>query len=409
MSDLADDRDVRLQQMELIGPEGLARLRASRVAIVGAGNVGGAAALHVAQLGIPVTLIDRDRVGPENLRGQGFSPDQIGQPKTMARVEALRRLNPDCQVTPIHAPVESLGLGALRGVDLILAALDSNRARIALNEIAMRLGIAWLDAAIDGSGLSYTARVAMYPGGPGGACFLCAHDTTSIQALAGADRATTGCPTWWERRDPVTPPTLAVSALGTAAGAVQVIWAIEFLLGRGRRLAGREAHFDLGLMAMRSHRLPMNPRCLLDHRAFPLTPIGGPVDHVSIANTFRIAESLLGSGASLRLNRRHLVTELNCATCGETRHPYRVLEAMTEEDARCRAGHLMAPLAFGLRDRLERHELAPAMGSTWGELGLPSEDVVTAVLEDAEVHLLFAPSPGSSEPGPDGFHGEEAP
>jgi molybdopterin/thiamine biosynthesis adenylyltransferase len=385
-------RDVRLGQIPLLGPEGLASLRTRSVVIVGCGVVGGQVAYHVALLGLPITLIDRDRVGPENQATQGFSPAEVGLPKAVVRAAVLRRLNPACVVTPIHARVESLGLGALHKASLILAAVDSISARFAVNEVAMRLGVPWLDAAIDGSGQSYTARIAAYPGGPTGACMLCSFDPRSIETLTGAAEEPRGCPTWWGRQDPVTPPTLAVSALGAAVASALVMWAVESLLGRGAQVAGREAYFDLLRTVMRSHRLPANPHCLLDHRAYPLTPIGRPVEEVSVASTFGCAEAALGPGVTLRLHRRRLVTLLRCPTCDETRYPYRMLDALTEEEARCRQGHRMDPLAFGLRDRLDRRDLAPAMSRTWAELGLPPEDVVTATRGDQEIHLLFARS-----------------
>ena len=393
-------RDIRLEQMARIGPAGVATLRTRHVAIIGAGNLGGQTFANLGLLGIRITLVDRDRVGPENLLTQAFMSGEIGLPKVVARAEAMRRLNPACLVRPLHASVESLGLGVLRDADLILVAVDSMRSRIAINESAIRLGKPWIDAAIDGSGLSYTARVAAYSGKPDGACLLCSHDIKSLQALAGGDDAPTGCPTLFGRTDPVTAPTLAVPALGAAAASAQSTWAIEFLLGRGGDLVGREAHFDLFRMAMRSHRLPVNPECLLDHRAFDLTPIGRPVEEVSVAHTLRIAEAALGSGVTFRLNRRRLVTELRCAECDERSYPYRVLEAMTEDDARCRQGHVMQPLAFGLRDRLAPHERAAVMSRTWGVLGLPSEDVVTAVRGEAEIHLLFAASTETSAASP---------
>jgi hypothetical protein len=351
--------------------------------------VGGPVAHHFALLGVPITLIDRDRVGPENLPTQAFSPDEVGLPKTVARASALRRLNPDCAVTSIHASVESLGLGALRNVGLILAAVDSISTRLTINEMAMALGVPWLDAAIDGSGQSYTARIAAYPGGPTGACMECSFDPRSIETLGRATEEPGGCPTWWGRQE-VTPPTLAVSALGAAVAGALVQWAIELLLGRGAEVAGREAYFDLFRTVMRSHRLPVNPDCGLDHRAYPLTPIGRPVEEVSVASTFATAETALGPGVTLRLHRRRLVTLLRCPTCDETRYPYRVLDALTAEEARCRQGHGMEPLAFGMQDRLDRHDLASAMGRTWAQLGLPPEDVVTARRGEKEVHLLFA-------------------
>jgi hypothetical protein len=233
---------------------------------------------------------------------------------------------------------------------------------------------------------------------------LCPYDAKSIPALLAADGAVTGCPTSrWGQADPVTAPTLAVSALGAAAAAAQVTWAIEFLLGRGAGGGAREMIFDLRLGAMTSHRLSRNADCLLEHRALCLTPIGGPVEAVSVASVLRLAEARLGPGVTLHLNRRRLVTELRCSVCGAASHPHRLLEAMTEDEARCPEGHIMEPLAFGLRDRLDRHALGPVMGRTWHALGLPPEDVVTATRGGAEIHLLFAPSPASATAEPSGL------
>src|SRR5438132_1100871 len=58
--------------------------------------------------------------------------------------------------------IRRLGLGALRECDLLVSCLDSKTGRAAVNGIATRLGIPWVDGALDGAGRSMFARVAAY-------------------------------------------------------------------------------------------------------------------------------------------------------------------------------------------------------------------------------------------------------
>src|SRR3990170_3146478 len=153
-----EKRYTRIEQVDMIGPEGLAALQGASVAVVGAGNIGGQVAPHLAMLGMGVLVVDKDTVAEENLGTQGFASDQLGSPKAEARVRFLAQLNPSCRIEALHADIEQLGLGALRDMALIFSCLDSRRSRVVVNELATRLGIPWVDAAVDGSGRSLLGR-----------------------------------------------------------------------------------------------------------------------------------------------------------------------------------------------------------------------------------------------------------
>jgi adenylyltransferase/sulfurtransferase len=388
-------RYARLEQVEMIGRAGLAALQSARAAIVGVGNIGGQVAPHLAMIGVGLVLVDRDVVSEENLGTQGFADADLGLPKVEARVRALARLNPTCRIEPIFADARRLGLGALRDVDIIFSCLDSRGARIIVNELAGRLGIPWVDGAVDGSGRTSFGHVAAYGSTPEAPCYLCPHDHHSLRIMLEEEKSE-GCPAWrWGAEGPPTFPTLATSATGAAVAAAQVIWGLKLLLGRRKEVVGRKLCVDLDFGHLSTHGLERNPACVFDHRAFPLTPVGRPVGGVTVGETFEMAEQQVGEGATLQLHRASVVTDMRCPACAHVCCPYRVLEAMTAAEARCDCGALMQPTAPGILDRFTEAEAPPFLDRTWGELGLPEEDVVTATASKPgrAVHLLFSSRP----------------
>ena len=386
-------RYARLEQVELIGPAGLAALQSARAAIIGVGNIGGQVAPHLAMMGVGLVLVDRDVVSEENLGTQGFADADLGLPKVAARARAIARLNPGCPVEAVHADIARLGLGALCHVDIIFSCLDSRVARVLVNELAWRLGIPWVDGAVDGSGRTSFGHVAAYGSTPEAPCYLCPHDRTSLRIMLEEEKPE-GCPAWrGNGGGSPSLPTLAMSATGAAVAAGQVVWGLKLLLGRREEVVGRKLCVDLDCGHLSTHALQRNPTCLFHHRALPLTPVGRPVGGVTVGETFAMAQQQLGEGASLQLHRASVVMDMRCPACARVCRPYRVLEAMTADEARCDCGALMQPTAPGLVDRFTEAEAPPFLDRTWAELGLPEEDVVTATaLEPGRaIHLLFSP------------------
>lgn len=382
-------RYARLEEAELIGPAGLARLQRARVAVVGVGGVGGEVARHLVMLGINVVLIDRDTVSEENLGTQGFVEDDLGRPKVEARARSLALMKAAARVETVHADLARLGLGRLRNVDLIYSCPDNVPARVLLSETACRLGLPWVDAGVDGSGTTYVSRVAAYDGAPDSPCFMCGYDSEALQKIM-SEAAPAGCPRWqWGGAIAPTAPTLAISAVTSAVAAVQVIWGLKILLGRGSEVVGQEMFLDLGVHRLAVYQRPRNPDCVFDHGALTLTPAGRPASALSVAATFAMAEAGLDGEVSLRLHRRFLVTEIRCPACGRERRPCRLLDVMTAEDARCGCGTVMEPVPFGLLDRFGKQEARAFAGRTWGDLGLPEHDVVTASRGGSETHWLL--------------------
>jgi molybdopterin/thiamine biosynthesis adenylyltransferase len=388
------ERYARLETLPSIGAAGLAELRTKKVAVLGVGNVGGQLAQHLVLLGINVVLVDRDVVDPANLGTQGFTENQLGRAKAIARAEWLSPLNPTCRIEPLHADIRQLGLGALREMSLLFSCLDSNR--MLVNEIALRLGLPWIDGALDGSGKSYFGRVACYdPREKGSACYLCPHDAASLRELSRHAISSKGCSvTWWNSNDELSAPTIALSAVGAAVAAMQLVWGLDVLLGHAQQAAGRETYFDLGCQRLSTHRLNRNPKCLLDHRTWPLTSLQSDPKGATVARTFEFAEAALEDEVTLQLLRRPIVTSIRCPHCGRERTPYRVLDAIEAEATCGNCGGKMHLTAMDLLERFGRAEARPFLDRTWEEIGIPPADVVIARTCSKELHILLSESDG---------------
>lgn len=84
----------------LLGPEAMAILGRSRVAIFGLGGVGSYAAEALARTGLgALDLVDHDRISITNINRQVEATlDTVGEPKAEAMARRIRTINPSCQV-----------------------------------------------------------------------------------------------------------------------------------------------------------------------------------------------------------------------------------------------------------------------------------------------------------------------
>lgn len=134
----------------LIGNEGLERLAAARVAVVGIGGVGSYAAEALARAGVgSMTLIDSDTVQAGNLNRQLHAlTTTIGQPKVVVMAERLQLINPALQATPCRLQVtpDNVAELLLPGYDLVLDAIDSFAAKLALIKACLADGTAILSS-----------------------------------------------------------------------------------------------------------------------------------------------------------------------------------------------------------------------------------------------------------------------
>ncbi|MBL8446761.1 MAG: tRNA threonylcarbamoyladenosine dehydratase [Zoogloeaceae bacterium] len=129
----------------LYGLDGLARLQAAHVAVVGIGGVGSWAAEALARSGVGrLTLIDLDHVAESNLNRQAHALEAtLGQAKVLAMAERIAGINPECRVTPIDDFVTPDNVADLlaAGLDGVVDAIDQLRAKVAMIAHGCRLGV----------------------------------------------------------------------------------------------------------------------------------------------------------------------------------------------------------------------------------------------------------------------------
>ena len=85
----------------LVGPEGLGKLRAAAVAVVGCGGVGAAAAEMLARACVGhIALIDSDSISESNINRQlPALHSTVGLPKTGVLAGRLKDINPDLNIS----------------------------------------------------------------------------------------------------------------------------------------------------------------------------------------------------------------------------------------------------------------------------------------------------------------------
>ncbi len=120
----------------LIGSEATEKLKNARVAVIGLGGVGGAAAEALCRAGIgSLLLFDHDTISESNLNRQLLATrDTIGIAKTAAARERLLSINPSCEIVPegsFYSAENRAPLIAYRP-DFVVDAIDTVSAKLDL-------------------------------------------------------------------------------------------------------------------------------------------------------------------------------------------------------------------------------------------------------------------------------------
>lgn len=120
----------------LVGEEGMARLQAAHVAVIGLGAVGSYATEALARAGVGhLRLVDFDVVAESNLNRQLYAlHSTIGQPKAELACARVRDINPDCQVQALRVFVHADTLDGVLvpPLDLVIDAIDSYNPKLEL-------------------------------------------------------------------------------------------------------------------------------------------------------------------------------------------------------------------------------------------------------------------------------------
>jgi len=142
-----------IRNREVISVQEQLRLAESRVAVVGAGGLGGQVILLLARVGIGhLVVVDHDLFDETNLNRQALcSKRSLGMPKSEVAVDVLGSINPGVEVTPYQARLDSLNAPEiLLGSDVVVDALDNIPDRLALERTTKKLGVPLVHGALAG-------------------------------------------------------------------------------------------------------------------------------------------------------------------------------------------------------------------------------------------------------------------
>lgn len=366
------------------------------VVVVGAGgNIGSQAVPLLAR--VPsvgrLTLIDRDVYEEANLLTQNITRADVGRAKAEVQARSARRIRPALRVAAVAADVEHLPLGTLRA-DLIVACLDSRRARQHVNECARRLGLPWIDSGVGGAGL--LARVSAYGGDEGQACLECGWDDRDYEVLEVTYPCRPGRGS--------TPATDAAASLGALAASLLVI-ECEKVLTQSLACPGGEVLVDARHQRLLRSYVRRNGHCrLTPHGGWEIEPLAEGPGQLTVAELVERAAPRCGPAEACAISsfRRVLACATVCPGCGRRRPVLRFEDSLARRPERCsHCRREMVPDGLGLVERARLRELdGRHVSSTWRAVGARPGDVLTVSGPEGEVHFELGSPAASRRPAP---------
>ena len=234
-------RYARHLVLKEIGGAGQSALLAAKVAIIGAGGLGGPAGLYLAAAGVgQITIIDDDVVEASNLQRQvQFVTTDIGMEKATIMADTLDDLNPDVQTTGhIGRLTKHNAQELLSGYDVILDGVDDFESRFAINDAALALAIPLVSGALG----RFDGQVSVFRSDKKSPCYRCFVPSIPPDAETCSQVGVVG-------------------ALAGVIGSMMALEVIKLITGAGDPLVGKVWLFD-GLKAeARTVALPQDPNC----------------------------------------------------------------------------------------------------------------------------------------------------
>lgn len=214
-----------LRNVGSLGIEGQLKLRRARVAVVGAGGLGGTIIELLARLGIgALVVIDGDTFTEDNLNRQLLCTEEwVGKSKVEAARQRVLQVNSAVEVETHRVFIKPDNVDSLiKGCCLVVDALDNIPVRLILQEAASRCAVPFVHGAVAG----FIGEImTVCPGDKGLAAFY--GDGPRVP-LSGIE-VELGTPT----------PTPAVTAV------LQTMEVVKLITGRGEIVRNRLLYFDL--------------------------------------------------------------------------------------------------------------------------------------------------------------------
>jgi adenylyltransferase/sulfurtransferase len=240
LSDEELERYARHIVLPQVGGVGQRKLKASSIAVIGAGGIGSSVIPALAGAGIGrLTIIDSDVVELANLHRQPlFTEAEVGKPKAELAAGFVQRLNRFVKVSARQERIDPQNAGdLLAGHDLVIDGSDNFATRLAVSDACVRLTIPLLSAAA----VQFQGQVGLFRGQP---CYRC---------FVGDAFDSDDCDNCSELG--------VLGALPATVGSFAALLAINSIAGVGPDQAGQLHLFDGEALSWRAIRIPADPAC----------------------------------------------------------------------------------------------------------------------------------------------------
>ena len=233
-----NERYIRQMGISGWGEEVQAKLKNSRVCIVGVGGLGSPVSLYLAAAGVgSIVLCDYQDVELSNLNRQIlYDTGDIGGSKVKHAKERLLQLNPDITVSAVTGKiVDDTAPSVFESADIIIDCLDSFESRFMLNRYAVKNRVPFVHAGIT----EFYGQLA----------FINPPRTPCLQCFISPGAAESQAP----------PPVLGATA--GVIGSLQAVVALKALSGVFETGDSYFYTVDLLKMSFESIALQKNPNC----------------------------------------------------------------------------------------------------------------------------------------------------
>ena len=240
LSDDELDRYARHLVLPQVGGLGQKRLKATNVAVVGAGGIGAAVIPTLVGAGVGgLTIIDGDVVDLSNLQRQPlYRTQDLSEAKAELAARFVADRNPHVRVRTIGQRIDRQNAERLLdGHHLIIDGTDNFATRLLVSDTATRFAIPLLSAAAQ----QFQGQVALFRGRP---CYRC---------FVGDAFDADDCDTCAELG--------VLGAMTATVGSFAALAAIRAIVGIGADSAGTLHLFDGSSLAWRQIRLIADPAC----------------------------------------------------------------------------------------------------------------------------------------------------
>jgi molybdopterin/thiamine biosynthesis adenylyltransferase len=352
------DRYARLRLMDGYRQETIER---ARIMVVGAGALGNEVLKNLALLGAGhVLIVDFDTIEASNLtRSILYRLDDQGCSKAEVAAERVRQINPDVDIIPWKGDIaHDVGLGVFAQMDVVLGCLDNREARMAVNRACWRVGVPWIDGALnvaDGSVRVFIPR-------SGGACYECLM-TKQDYALANIRYA---CPPGSIMEGVAITTPMSASIIG----AMQVQEAVKLLHGHPVE-GGQGVIYSAETLRLTHVSYPRRADCPAHQTFDPVIKIPQRAADLTVGELIRIAVPHVEGKASLILPDQ-IVTYVYCPHCDQPEKVYRPYRQIVPDQVPCPA--CQTERVFDVANAITASDTTHDI--TLAQLGIPALDIV---------------------------------